>query len=312
MNYYIKDLKDKLYLILNGYLVRNKDGSYTKKDPSNYMIFNKELDTGGKISFNFKFSDKRYNILGNLRRLNQIVEKDKIYLNKYMYDYDQEKNASQNIMKQMLSLRIDKDDPNGYKDMVELNNLLSEEEEYLLNKITTDQINYMKNKIDKLLNPCADKKMPVCKKINQERTITLYKPMAKGGLMNKHLEEDTVRKQWKNRDNFEWYKINQLKNMIIESNIDQVTRDYFFNKYYIDNLWEKEKVNSVYKFTKEDRQESISYNIEGECYNPKSDDKNCCNNNGNFNLETGKCECLNGWEGESCERCGQKACPIKN
>ena len=171
----------------------------------------------------------------------------------------------------------------------------------------------MKNKIKKLFNPCTGKNIPVCKKSYNERTIKLIKPAALGTISKNFLEESTAPKLWDTRQNFSWYTKEQFeRNTVIKyQNIEDINKAYFINKDYIDNLYESEKLKNIYKINKTDGQETISYNIEGKCYNPNSNDINCCNNNGNFNFETQKCECFNGWQGESCNRCGLKTCQSK-
>lgn len=290
LDYFLGKLAFNFDMIKKGLVIKDHNGTYFFKDDV----------------FNFRsFDENRYKNLHEMRRSDQIEEKDTINLNIIANNYQKEKQKAQDF----LNMIKNNESENFYKRVEEEDYLLSKEEDYLFQKISSDQINYMKNKINKLFNPCTSE-TPICKKSVGQRTISLIKPAALGTISNIFLDPDTAPKLWETRKNFKWYTENQFdENTVIkEQNIEEINKLYFANKTYIDNVYEDEKLKKVYNLTKVDKQETISYNIEGECYNPKSDSKNCCNGRGTFNLDTGTCECKNGWTGESCERCGQVAC----
>ena len=292
INYFIGRLAFNIDMIKKGLVIKDHNGTYFYKNDV----------------FNFKSFDKnRYKNLFEMRKSNQIEEKDTINLNVIANNYQKEKVKA----KEFLSMIKNNESLDFYKKVEEEDYLLSKEEDYLYEKLSNDQFEYMKNKISKMFNPCSTN-IPICKKSFGQKTISLIKPAALGTLNKSFLDKDTAPKLWEKRNNFKWYTSNQFQeNTIIkEQDIEKINKSYFANKTYIDNIYENEKLNKVYNvnLSKIDRQEIISYNIEGECYNPKSNDKNCCNNRGTFSLETGKCECKNGWTGENCERCGKEAC----
>jgi hypothetical protein len=290
LDYFIGRLAFNFDMIKKGLIIKDHNGTYFFKDDV----------------FNFKsFDDNRYKNLFEMRRSDQIEEKDTINLNVIANNYQKEKNKA----KEFLNMIKNNESLDFYKRVEEEDYLLSKEEDYLFEKISNDQFDYMKNKINMMFNPCTSN-TPICKKSFGQKTISLIKPAALGTVSGAFLDKDTVPKLWETRKNLKWYTSNQFESnsVIKEQDIEEINKSYFANKTYIDNIYEDEKLKQVYNLSKLDRQETISYNIEGECYNPKSDDKNCCNGRGTFDLKTGKCDCKNGWTGESCQRCGQAAC----
>ena len=287
-NYYLNELKNRFNLISNG-LVINDGNQYVPRDNL----------------FDFKiFEDDRYRSLANLRKSSQIEDKALIKIDSLNNDYNIQIKKADKILSKLMN-----EDIQFYNLVKQEDDILRTEESTLIRKITFDLEKYMKNKVETYLNPCVNKKIPVCKKINANRTIKVHKPHSNSGISIKHLEKEDVTEFWNTRDSFEWYKVKQFKDpIVLDQDINEINNKYFANFDHINTIWNKNKLSNLFKFTKKDNQEFVNYNIEGECYNPDSNSKNCCNNNGIFNITTGKCECKKGWQGTNCTRCTLPIC----